>query len=173
MRADQLPDFVQPLTVREKGFRVVYEEKALLYEDALSSADDEYRMRVRVGLRAFHALKDKAGLLNPFKYGLFAWQLFSHKVLRYMAFVFQLGALAGNVALVAGPDFSAFWGLVLAGQTVFYTLAVYGHTMNRQGQELPGLVGMIYYFCVLNWASAHAFGKFLMGKKQVMWKPRT
>ncbi len=56
----------QPLTVREQGYRVVYEPRALLYEDALAEAGDEFRMRVRVTLRAFHALKDKAALLNPF-----------------------------------------------------------------------------------------------------------
>ena len=48
------------MRVIRRGYRVVYEPRALLYEDALADADDEFRMRVRVGLRAFHALKDKA-----------------------------------------------------------------------------------------------------------------
>ena len=173
MRADQLPDFVQPLTVREQGYRVVYQEKALLYEDALASADDEYRMRVRVGLRAFHALKDKAALLNPFRFGLFAWQLFSHKVLRYLAFLFQVAALAANAVLVLDPASSLFWSLILVGQVLFYALAISGHVKNRQGLSPNWIVGMIYYLCVVNLASAHAFGKFLLGKKQTTWKPRT
>ncbi len=58
MRADQIPDFVLPLKVVEKGFRVVYEPKAILREPALSSSSDEYRMRARVTLRALWALKD-------------------------------------------------------------------------------------------------------------------
>ncbi|MCK9996531.1 MAG: glycosyltransferase family 2 protein, partial [Candidatus Krumholzibacteria bacterium] len=107
MNADQLPDFVQPLTVREQGYRVVYEPRALLYEDALAEVDDEFRMRVRVSLRAFHALKDKAALLNPFTFGLFAWQLWSHKVLRYLAFLFMAGALVSNVILILQPGYSA------------------------------------------------------------------
>jgi len=172
MNADQLPDFVQPLTVREQGFRVVYEPGALLYEDALADANDEFRMRVRVTLRAFHALKDKAALLNPFKFGLFAWQLWSHKVFRYMAFLFMAGAFAANLALSLWPRFSPSWSLVLIGQIAFYSLASYGHTMNRQGHQLPQLVGMIYYLCVLNLASAVAFWQFLRGRKQVIWKPR-
>ena len=172
MNADQLPDFVQPLTVREQGYRVVYEPRALLYEDALAEADDEMRMRVRVSLLAFHALKDKAGLLNPFKYGLFAWQLWSHKVLRYLAFLFMAGALVSNLLLTFVPEYSAFWSLVLVGQIIFYTLARYGHTMNSQGQQPPRLVGLIYYLCVLNLASARAFWQFLQGRKQVTWKPR-
>jgi len=172
MNPDQLPDFVQPLTVREQGYRVVYEPRALLYEDALTEADDEFRMRVRVSLRAFHALKDKAALLNPFKFGLFAWQLWSHKVLRYMAFLLMAGAYGSNIILMFRPEYSATWSLMLIGQIFFYSMAGYGHTMNRHGQPPPRLVGLIYYLCVLNLASARAFWQFLRGRKQVTWKPR-
>jgi cellulose synthase/poly-beta-1,6-N-acetylglucosamine synthase-like glycosyltransferase len=172
MNADQLPDFVQPLTVREQGYRVVYEPRALLYEDALAEVDDEFRMRVRVSLRAYHALKDKAALLNPFTFGLFAWQLWSHKVLRYLAFLFMAGALVSNLILILQPGYSATWNLLLLGQTFFYGLARYGQTMNSHGQQPPRLVGLIYYLCVLNLASARAFWQFLQGRKQVTWKPR-
>ena len=172
MNADQLPDFVQPLTVREQGYRVVYEPRALLYEDALAEVEDEFRMRVRVSLRAFHALKDKAALLNPFTFGLFAWQLWSHKVLRYLAFLFMAGALVSNVILILQPGYSGTWNLLLLGQNFFYGLARYGQIMNSHGQQPPRLVGLIYYLCVLNLASARAFWQFLQGRKQVTWKPR-
>ena len=52
MKHYQLPDFVLPLKVVEQGYRVVYESRALLNEDALKSSEDEYQMRVRVSLRA-------------------------------------------------------------------------------------------------------------------------
>jgi len=169
MRADQLPDFVQPLTVRQQGYRVVYQPEALLYEDALASTSDEFRMRVRVGLRAFHALKDKVGLLNPFRYGIFAWQLFSHKVLRYMAFLFMAVALLVNIPLAAGG--SVFWKGMLAAQILFYLTAVFGHAQRHR--DLPRMVSLVYYLCVLNVASAMAWVQFLMGRKQVIWKPRT
>ncbi len=48
LRADQLPDFVQPLKVVEQGYRVVYEPDALLKEEALSDGGSEFSMRVRV-----------------------------------------------------------------------------------------------------------------------------
>jgi hypothetical protein len=172
MRADQLPDFVEPLAVREQGYRVVYEPRALLYEDALAAAGDEFRMRVRVSLRAFHALKDKASLLNPARFGLFAWQLWSHKVLRYLAFLFMAGALGANWALASRTN-SAFWGVLMLGQLGFYALAVYGQLANGRRQAPPRAAGLAYYLCVVNLASAVAFGQFLQGKKQVTWKPRT
>ena len=169
MRPDQLPDFVQPLAVRKLGYRVVYQPSALLYEDALARASDEFRMRVRVSLRAFHALKDMAVLLNPFGFGLFAWQLWSHKVLRYLAPVFMLTALAANIYLAQAGGL--LWPLLLAGQILFYACALYGHLVRHHNP--PRLIGMMYYLCVLNAASGLAFIQFLLGRRQVMWKPRT
>ena len=59
-----LPDFVLPLNVVEQGYRVVYEPEAILREEALHETQSEYRMRVRVSLRAFHALWHKKNLFN-------------------------------------------------------------------------------------------------------------
>lgn len=172
MRPDQLPDFVQPLRVREQGYRVVYRPEALLYEDALAATGDEYRMRVRVALRAFHALKDMAALLDPGRTGLFAWQLWSHKVLRYLAFAFMAGCLLAAWILAdrAGTE---FWRLAMVAQIAFYAAAVYGHLAARGERGAPRAVGLATYLCVLNLASAQAFWQFLRGRKQVIWKPRT
>ncbi len=169
MKDDQLPDFVQPLQVREQGLRVVYEARALLYEDALIEVGDEFRMRVRVGLRAFHALNDKSALLNPFKFGMYSWQLFSHKVLRYLVPFFMLIALVSNLPLILTG--SNFWAGILAGQILFYLLAVLGHLTRHKSP--PRIVGLIYYLCVVNFASGIAFFQFLLGRKQVIWNPRT
>ncbi|MCP4293942.1 MAG: glycosyltransferase family 2 protein [bacterium] len=169
MNADQLPDFVQPLTVREQGYRVVYQPAALLYEDALADTSDEFRMRVRVGLRAFHALKDKSNLLNPFSFGIFSWQLLSHKVLRYLAFLFMALAFAVNIPLAFEGGF--FWPGIMAAQVLFYLTAILGHATRTK--NMPAIVGLVYYLCVLNVASARAWVQFLRGRKQVIWKPRT
>jgi len=168
MRADQLPDFVLPLAVRRQGYRVVFAERALLYEEALAAADDEFRMRVRVGLRAWHALKDMAALFDPLRYGLFAWQLFSHKVLRYLGPLFQIGLLASNLILA---PFAGSWGAWLALQFLFYLAAAAGHFL--PGRSLPRLITLCYYLCLINAASAIAFVQFLQGRKQVVWNPRT
>jgi cellulose synthase/poly-beta-1,6-N-acetylglucosamine synthase-like glycosyltransferase len=172
MNADQLPDFVQPLTVRELGHRVVYEPRALLYEDALSETSDEYRMRVRVTLRAWHALKDKAALLNPAQFGVFAFQLWSHKLLRYLAFLFMFGAFVTNWSLAAKTNANP-WTLLFVGQILFYVMALYGQAMSRQDRPTLKIIGLAHYLCVLNLAGAVAFWQFLRGKKQVTWKPRT
>lgn len=169
MRADQLPDFVLPLSVIEQGKRVVYEPDALLYEPALSNANDEFRMRVRVALRAFHALYDKRRLLNPLRYGVFSWQLLSHKVLRYIAFIPFVLIFLFNLTLL---DFNRFYYWFLIIQIIAYTVAVLSHFLKK----LPLWTGKIlipYYFVILNTACAVAFWKFLKGDKMVIWRPRS
>lgn len=170
MRPDQLPDFVLPLAVAAKGYRVVYEPRALLMEDALKNPQDEYRMRVRVALRALWALWDMRSLLNPARYGLFSFQLISHKVLRYAAVVFMGLALAGNVIL-AGR--SLFYRCLLAFQAIFYGAALVGKALDRKGLRLPRILSLPYYFCLVNVAAGHALLRFAKGEKQVVWTPRT
>jgi len=168
MRPDQQPDFVLPLSVVEQGKRVVHAPDALLYEDALADSGDEFRMRVRVTLRAWHALCDKAALFDPRRTGLFAWQLFSHKALRYLAPVFQALALATNLALAGRAP---VWNVLLGLQGLFYATALLG--LVTGGRGVPGAVVFPYYLCLLNSAAGVALLKFLRGERQVVWNPRT
>ncbi|MBQ1783455.1 MAG: glycosyltransferase family 2 protein [Gammaproteobacteria bacterium] len=166
MRADQLPDFVQPLQVVAQGYRVVYEPQAVLQEHTLTDAGREYRMRVRVALRALWAMWDMRELFNPLRHGLFAWQLLSHKLLRYLAFVPLIGVLLSNLALLAAP----FYKLTLACQLLFYIAAYLG--WRKGSAEAPALVTVPYYFTLINWACAEAAWMFVQGKKIALWKPR-
>lgn len=170
MRADQLPDFVTPLNVSEQGYRVIYEPAAVLTEDALSEQSQEYRMRVRVALRAFWALWDKRALLNPFRFGLFAWQLWSHKLLRYLAFAPLTAAMILNWMLL---DHGAIYALGAAAQVLFAAACGVAAAGSRTTGAAFAPVRYCFYFFLLNWASAVAFVRFVRGQKQVLWQPRT
>ena len=164
MTADQLPDFVLPLNVVLQGYRVVYEPAALLTEEALTDGSAEFRMRVRVALRALWALKDRQVLLFGAAGGLFAWQLWSHKLLRYLSFLpFIFAWLAGALLAPAGGFdllFFAMYCLVLA-------LAALGAAGVRAAPARNA-----YYFALLKVASAVALRRYLRGEKQVLWQPR-
>lgn len=168
MRPDQLPDFALPLSVVERGKRVVYEPGAVVYEPGLADAKAEFGMRVRVALRALWVLYDKRSLLNPLRYPLFSWQLISHKVLRYAAFAPLAGVLLFNL-LLAGqhPLYTGFLALQLAA----CSLAALGHALRRAPVNASKLL-VPYYFVILNAACAIAFWKFLTGRKMVLWTPR-
>jgi glycosyltransferase involved in cell wall biosynthesis len=169
LRADQLPDFVQPLKVVEQGFRVVYEPTALLKEDALSDGQSEFSMRVRVSLRALWALKDMKHQMNPTRDPLFAWQMISHKLLRYGAFI-PMATLA--LATIYLAPFRGIYGLAFIGYAAFLVLAWIGHKKESGGQSLSAIYSIPYYFMLLNLASYKACVAFLKGEKKVIWNPR-
>lgn len=166
MSPDQLPDFVQPLKVIEQGKRVVYTDRALLQEESLKDSQSEFRMRVRVSLRAYWAMWDMRHLMNPLRYGVFSLQLISHKLLRYLAFVPLLAGLVSGLVLA-----DAHWIYALASivQIVFYSIAGYSIVEGGSGNRW---VNLINYFSLINTASLIAFVKFVKGEKIVIWKPR-
>ncbi len=166
MGPDQLPDFVQPLRVVEQGYRVVYEAGAVLKEDALGSSGDEYRMRVRVSLRALWALKDMRHLLGFRHSALFAWQLWSHKLLRYLCFFFMAGAYVSNLLILPG---NRVYKTLFVAQSVLYAAALLSPLAEKAGYRF---LYVFNYFVLINGAAMHAFFKFLAGKRQVVWVPR-
>ena len=169
MRADQLPDFVLPLSIVEQGFRVVYDTEALSAEDALTETYDEYRMRLRVARRALAALSEYRHLLNPVTHGVYALQLLSHKVLRYFMPIFLLGLYAASTILATRNTlFALFFGL----QTLFYLTALLALLVNPKG-SIARALRIPLYFCLVNAASAHAIVASLFGRSPLItWQPR-
>jgi hypothetical protein len=169
LSADQLPDFVQPLKVVEQGYRVVYEPKALLKEEALTDGASEFSMRVRVSLRALWALKDMKHLMNPGRDGLFAWQIISHKLLRYGAFVPMITLALASLYLAPR---AGIYVLAALGYIAFVALAWQGHKKEADGEPLSAVYSIPYYFMLLNLASYKACVAFFKGEKKIVWNPR-
>jgi len=168
MNQDQLPDFVLPLKIVEQGYRVIYEPEAILKEPSLQVREDEYKMRLRVSLRSLWALSDMRHLLTFTGSKLFTWQLWSHKVLRYLCFVFLLGAYIVNLALWTEAPFYKFFFIL---QNIAYAGALLSPILEKIGYRIQ-LLYLLNYFVLLNLAAGHAFIKFLLRQKQVIWTPR-
>jgi len=168
MNPDQLPDFVLPLKIVEQGFRVVYEPGAILNEPSLRGLEDEYKMRLRVSLRALWAMSDMRQLLSFKQFGIFAWQLWSHKLLRYFCFVFLLIAFISNLLL--WPE-NNFYRLSFMLQMFAYLGAYLSTVLNRSNNNFR-VLSFFHYFVLINFAAAHAVVKYILGQKMVTWSPR-
>lgn len=168
MRDDQLPDFVLPLSVVKSGYRVVYDPLAVQREESLKSTADEFRMRVRVTTRALWALIDFKELLNPLRYGLYSWQLLSHKWLRYLSFVpFGLAVVLSTLRL--GSEAGAL--VVFISFAVFSVLTIIG-LISPALTSKNAIVRWCVYFSLLNFSSLFAAINIVRGKRIVVWKPR-
>ena len=165
---EALPDFVLPLKVIEQGYRTVYEPNAILQEETLSSSKDEHDMRTRVSVRAFDTLYTMKHLLNPFKYGLFSYELLVHKLLRYLTGLILLLIFVINLSLLGKHQLYSFLFFL---QIVFYLLALIGYLAEEIKINLS-LINPIYYFCLLHYSSTIALLKYLKGEKKITWEPR-
>lgn len=165
MRADALSDFVNPLQVVRGGHRCVYEPAARSYERAADDFGKEFRRKVRIVNRAWRALWRLRELLNPLRHGLFAWQLLSHKLLRWLVPVQLVGLFAVNVA-IAGEG--GVYALALAGQVAFYGLAAAGYLLRRR-PAIPAVLSVPYYFCLVNVASALGILDAFRGRTYTTW----
>ncbi len=74
-------DFIIPARISMKGFRTVYEEKALLYDRVSTSFQEELRRRIRINYGNWQQIFFLKELFTP-KHKFLLWQFVSHKILR-------------------------------------------------------------------------------------------
>lgn len=161
-----ISDFVIAMKMREQRLRTVLAPNAVCFEATLDHARLELSMRVRVAIRSLNALIRERRFLNPLKYGHFAWQLWSHKVLRYASPMLWLAALATNLVLARDPVYL----VLLVGQAVLLASGAVGFILQDKQLEL-GVFGKPYYFLLTNVASLIATLRYLQGERMVVWNP--
>lgn len=160
------PDFLSVLRVVEQGARAVSEPLAVGYMSSLADHRREFERKVRTGIRGLTTLFAHAHLLNPFAHGAFAFALWSHKLLRWLAPAFMLVALVSAAVLADSPFYLAAFAL----QVAFYLVGVAAHLgVAGIGRSLPGKIAL--YFCTVNLAVLVSWGKYLTGVRQELWTP--
>ena len=162
-----ISDFVISMRMREQGLRTVLAPDALCYEDTLSHSTHEMSMRVRVAIRSINALMCERKFLNPFRYGLFAGQLWLHKVLRYASPFLWLTALVTNAVLVSQ---NLLYAALFAGQLALIVMGMLGFALHSRRSHL-GMLWRPYYLLLTNVASFLATLRYVRGERMVTWKP--
>lgn len=168
MAPDALSDFVNPLQVVKAGFRCVYQDKAVSYEEAAADFAREYRRKVRIVNRAWRALWSMRELLNPLVYGGFAIKLWSHKVLRWWVPAALVCMFICNLALVFS-DHQIYYATLLL-QLVFYALSGIGFIFRHRNVQ-PAFLRIPLYFCLVNIAAAAGLLQALRGTVYTTWTP--
>ena len=166
---DLISDFVIAGDVFQRGFITVYGGGAVSSEKTHEETGAEFEMRVRVIVRTINALVRRARMLNPFRYGFFSFQLFSHKVLRYLVPELLLTILASGLWLaLRGETAAPLYRALTVGQLALYLAAALGWVRQKMGLRLP-LVHIPFYFLVVNLAALWALVLYLRGERKVTW----
>lgn len=162
-----ISDFVISMKMREQSLRTVLAANAICYEDTLNRGTHEVSMRVRVAIRSINALICERRFLNPWRYGLFAWQLWSHKLLRYASPFLWLTALGANLVLTWEHP---LYGALLVCQIAIILAGAVGFALQSRLANL-GILSQPYYFLLTNIAAFLAALRYARGERMVTWKP--
>ncbi len=161
-------DFRTVINAVRAGQRAVCDEEAFGYYRDVARPADELQRKIRTVLRGITAFFTEREVLNPFRYGLFSWQIASHKLARWLVPFAMLIALAAS-AVLAGE--SAFFRVVLGLQLAAYVGAALAQWRDIR---IPGPLGTILQFLVVvNWSILVAWVRYLRGQRAVLWTPTT
>jgi cellulose synthase/poly-beta-1,6-N-acetylglucosamine synthase-like glycosyltransferase len=160
-------DFAAALTAREAGYRAVSVEQAVCFVPRTGSLRSEYRRKVRTIARGIETLLHKRALLNPIRYGVFAWMLFSHKLCRWLVpWSGVVIAAALGVLATTQPWARA----VLAAMALSVVLGVIGWLW-PQGRRIPRICALPAYALVGNLAVLHAWTRVFRRELNPTWEP--
>ncbi|MCF8026421.1 MAG: glycosyltransferase family 2 protein [Desulfobacteraceae bacterium] len=175
---DLQSDFNTLLNSLKLGLRGVSDPDSLGYYHNISDEKKEFSRKVRTVLRGIAVLMRNRDVLNPVHYGLFSWEIFSHKLCRWLVPFFLVLALVANILLISA---SGFYASLLVLQIAFYLLAgVYAlfqfGSPREKKQKAPlapfiNILKIPYYFIVVNAAILAAWIKFARGERAVYWEP--
>lgn len=159
-------DFNTGLNCARAGYRAVTAPDVLGFYKDLKDPQKEYQRKVRTVLRGITAMARHPDVLNIGRYGVFGWQVWSHKVMRWAVPWFLV-----LLFLVSFRLFGTGWfySLAFLGQLAFYGIAIAAHMNERV--KANALARLIYFFVQVNVGIADATCRFFSGKRMTTWQP--
>ena len=159
---DRQSDFSTLLRSVEMGLRGVLDMRSAGYYRNIADDRRELDRKVRTVVRGIHVLATNARMLNPLRHGLFAWQLASHKLCRWLVPFAMVGAAFSNLALLPR---SPLYGVTLLLQCAFYATALAGVRTGAPRLRIPA------YLLRANAAVLLAWHRFARGERIALWNP--
>ena len=157
-------DFNTLLNSIRSGYRGISDSRSVGIYTNIKDQSREFERKVRTITRGISALMANKGLLSPFRYGLFSWQLISHKLLRWLVPWLLVIAICANVFLAVRRG---IYQLILVPHVLFYVLGCFGPSL----AESKIIVRLPYFFIQFNRAIAVAWVSYLRGERFITWMP--
>jgi glycosyltransferase involved in cell wall biosynthesis len=160
-------DFNIVLNGIKSGYRAVSDPDVAGYYADLKGSHGEFKRKVRTLITGFAGFFGKLELLNFFKYGLYSWQIISHKLFRWLDPVFLLLLLLTSFAGMIMQDMIS--AILFGSQLLFYFCAALGFLSPKLHKIL--FIKIPFYFMEVNVAIIVAWMKYASGHRVSMWQP--
>ena len=165
LKDQDINDFVIPLDVIRQGKRVVMDPEVFCFEEPTREVSAEYQRQVRITARTLGAIRRNLEFLNPFRFGSFAFFLFSHKIMRFLVPFFLIGTFVANLLVFTT---SWFYALILLGQVVVGLLGLANTTRFARGR----LASIARFFLLTVTAQLVGWLRMVSGTSFTVWNPR-
>ncbi len=160
-------DFIIATRMVEQGLRAIFEPDAICTEQTNERRDHELKMRVRVIAQTYADLWRHRHMLNPVRSGMFAFQLVSHKVLRYLVPLFLLLLFIASGALASASMAYRVLFIMQLGVYASAAIALVGESFGARFRVLA----LQKYFVLANLAAVLAAYRVLRGDRYARWEP--
>ena len=152
-------DYVIPVRILHKGYRVYYQTRAVAWEEAHEMRGFSRRVRIMTG--NFQQLRELPALVWPPRpFPLFFF--LSHKVGRLIVPLAMIALFLSNLFLLSRPLYLA----AFLAQIAFYGAVLLG-ALRPAGSRLLRLP---FYFCMINAAAFFGMYYALFGHNKMIWK---
>lgn len=156
-----LDDFEIPIACVRRGQRVLFEPRAIIYDELQSHSAGERRRKVRTLAGNFQSFARNPWLFAPWRNPIW-WQFLSHKAFRLFV-PYALAAVLVTSLLLDG--LYRLFGLM---QLAAYALAGLGMVCHSLREKR--LVSFLVVFVELNWAAVLGLKQYLGGRLSAQWE---
>jgi len=158
-------DFYLPILAYKSNFRSILDRSAIGYYKVTDDPSKEFQRKVRTLVHGFDVLIKFRYILNPFRYGLYAIQMLSHKLSRWLVPFVMIIAFLSNLLLV---NHNHIFSSLFALQVLFYGIAATAFFYRNLQEQL--VFKIIYFFVMTNFSILVAAFKFMAGERYISWE---
>ena len=159
-------DFSSAMWARLNGVRAVSVREAICFVPRAANVRIEYRRKIRTMSRGIQTLFFHGQLLNPLRHGLFAWALWSHKLIRWLV---PWALVAGTIAVLAAAGLGGQLWLAV-GVGLGLALSAVGWLWPKS-TAAPRIASMAAYLVSGTLAGLVAWQRALLGEGAPVWEP--
>ncbi|MGA1870976.1 MAG: glycosyltransferase family 2 protein [bacterium] len=156
-------DFHISMKIMERGYKVIYEKKAVGTEEVALDFKSEFLRHIRDGAGHYREIAYLTSLLNPLK-GVRFFAYVSHRFIRWMVPFFLPVIFISNMILVRSLPYMILFLL----QIGIYAMAVLTFFLQR-AHKRTGVFKIPFFFLSINLALIIGFLKNIRGTQGVTW----
>lgn len=164
--SDLQSDFNTLLNSIKIGLRGVSDSESIGYYKNIIDEKKEFDRKVRTVIRGISVFMKSLSLLNPFRYGLFSWQLFSHKLCRWLVPFAMILVLVSNLFLI---PYHEMYKYIMILQVLFYVMAFVSSI--RKILPFKSIMKIPFYFVMANLSILVAWYRYTKGERLITWEP--